>query len=86
MVSTHPLRRITAGRAASEQEGRPVSSSSSLDDACRGSINSHIATAGHRLRDVVERDQNTLGRAYFLRVSDMQALTSLGLKALRNWS
>lgn len=41
MGSTHLLCRITAGRAESETE-RPVRLSSSLESACRGSINSHI--------------------------------------------
>lgn len=43
MESTHLLCRITAGRAQSEPERlRPLHLSSSLESACRGSINSHI--------------------------------------------
>lgn len=42
-----------------------VGSSSSADFACRGSINSPIPTAGHRLRDAVGRDQTRLCGAPF---------------------
>lgn len=47
MTSTHPLRRITAGAARCKPgEGGTVGSSSSLDFACRRSINSAIPAAG----------------------------------------
>lgn len=43
-----------------------------LDFACRGSINAHIPTAGHRLIDALERDQTLLGRASSLGISEKQ--------------
>lgn len=46
MEPTHLLCRITAGRAQSKPERlRPLRLSSSLESACRGSINSHIPPA-----------------------------------------
>lgn len=50
LKSTHLLSRITAGRAQSRPKRlRPLRLSSSLESACRGSINSHILpTEAHR--------------------------------------
>ena len=80
----HPLILSAGAQLAGpspSQRGRLVSSSSSLDYACRGSINSHIPTAGHRLRDAVERDQSPHSGASFLNISEMAGSTPLGLKA-----
>lgn len=73
----HPLI-FTAGsqlaRLSPNQKGTPVSSSPSLDCACRGSINSHIShSRDHRLRDAAERDQSRLSGASFLDISETQA-------------
>lgn len=79
----HPLI-LSAGSqlAGPSRRGRLVSSSSSLDYACRGSINSHIPTAGHRLRDAVERDQSLLCGAssltFLRRILDIIVSESFG--------
>lgn len=78
MESTHSLCRITAGRAESKQKRRLVHSASSLDSACRGSINSHIPTAGCTLRDPVWRDHTSLCR--------VSSLVFMRSTAHRYWS
>lgn len=72
----HPL--ILSARSqlagpSPKRRGRLVSSSSSLDYACRGSINSHILTADRRLRDAAERDQSLLCGASFFDIAETRA-------------
>lgn len=72
----HPLLLSARSQLAGpspNQRGRLVSSSSSLDCACRGSINSHILRADHRLRDAVERDQSRLCGASFSAAAETRA-------------